>query len=68
MLERELSWSGSQFPRSDEKTRDEIAWASYLAAAAKAAAKRGVDFTALLDAVDEERELRLPDPVAYFTD
>jgi hypothetical protein len=68
MLERELNWSGSRFPHSNEKTRDEIAWASYLVAAAKAAEKRGVDFGALLDAVDEEREIRLPDPVAYFTD
>jgi hypothetical protein len=66
MLERELSWSGSRFPHSNRKTRDEIAWASYLAAAAKAAERRGVDFGALLDAGDEERELMLPDPVAYF--
>jgi hypothetical protein len=68
MLERKLNWSGSQFPHSDEKTADEIAWAVYLAAAAEAAEKRGVDFAALLEAVNEERELRLPDPVAYFAD
>lgn len=68
MLERELRSSGRRFPHSNEKSPDERAWASYLAEAARAAQGSGLDFTALLEAVDEEMELRLPDPVAYFAD
>ena len=68
VLERELRQSGRSFPRSDEKSADERAWARYLVAAAREAGERGVDFTALLEAVDEDVELLLPDPVAYFAD
>ncbi|MFH1689223.1 MAG: hypothetical protein ABIE42_03165 [Candidatus Eisenbacteria bacterium] len=68
MLERELRSSGGHFPRSNEKSPDERAWARYLAEAARAAEGSGSDFAALLEAVDEEMELRLPDPVAYFAD
>ncbi|MFH1866235.1 MAG: hypothetical protein ABIK85_10160 [Candidatus Eisenbacteria bacterium] len=68
MLERELRSSGRRFPHSNEKSPDERAWASYLAEAARAAQGSGLDFTALLEAVDEEMELRLPDPAAYFAD
>ncbi len=68
MLERELRWSGMSYPYSGEKSQDERAWAAYLAEAARTAAGSGLDFTALLDAVDEETEIRLPDPAAYFAD
>ncbi len=66
VLERELRSSGRSFPHSNEKSADEKAWARYLADAAHVAGESGVDFTALLEAVDEVVELRLPDPVAYF--
>ena len=68
VLERELRSSGRSFPHSHEKSADEKAWARYLADAARAAGESGTDFTALLEAVDEAVELRLPDPVAYFVD
>lgn len=68
VLERELRSSGRSFPHSNEKSADEKAWARYLADAARAAGESGVDFTALLEAVDEVVELRLPNPVAYFVD
>ena len=68
VLERELRSSGRSFPHSNEKSADENAWARYLVDAARAATESGVDFTALLEAVDEAAELRLPDPVAYFAD
>jgi hypothetical protein len=68
VLERELRSSGRGFPYSNEKSADEKAWARYLADAARETGERGVDFTALLEAVDENLEIRLPDPVAYFAD
>lgn len=68
MLERELRGSGRQFPHSSEKSPDERAWARYLVEAANSARGSGQDFTALLEAVDEEMELRFPDPVSYFAD
>ncbi len=66
VLERELRASGRSFPHSSEKSADEKAWARYLADAARATNESGADFTALLEAVDENVELLLPDPVAYF--
>ncbi|MCK4410203.1 MAG: hypothetical protein KAW67_08960, partial [Candidatus Eisenbacteria sp.] len=68
VLERELRSSGRSFPHSNEKSADEKAWARYLADAARVASESGMDFTALLEAVDEAIELRLPNPVVYFTD
>ncbi len=68
VLERELRCSGRSFPHSNEKSADEKAWARYLADAARAASEKGVNFTELLEAVDEAIELRLPDPVIYFAD
>jgi hypothetical protein len=68
VLERELRSSGRSFPHSSEKSADEKAWARYLAGAARAASESGADFAALLEAVDEAIELRLPDPAAYFAD
>ncbi len=68
VLERELRSSGRSFPHSSEKSADEKAWARYLAGAARAASENGADFATLLEAVDENLEIRLPDPVAYFAD
>jgi len=68
VLERELRSSGRRFPHSSDKSPDERAWALYLAEAARAAEVDGADFTALLEAVDDEVELRLPDPVSCFAD
>jgi len=68
LLERELRWSGSVYPHSANKTADERAWARYLLAAASDAGERGDDFAALLEAVAEEREIKLPDPMSYFPD
>ena len=68
VLERELRSSGRSFPHSSEKSADEKAWARYLVDAARAASESGADFAALLEAVDEAIELRLPDPVVYFAD
>ncbi len=68
VLERQLRSSGRSFPHSNEKSADETAWARYLADAARAASEKGVNFTELLEAVDEAIELRLPDPVIYFAD
>jgi hypothetical protein len=68
LLERELERSGSSYPYSDRKTRDEVAWAGYLAAAAVAEESKGADFARMLDAVDQEMEVRLPDPAPYFAD
>jgi len=68
VLERELRSSGRSFPHSSGKSADEKAWARYLAGAARETGERGVDFTALLEAVDENVEFRLPNPVSYFAD
>jgi len=68
VLERELLASGRSFPHSGEKSSDELAWAAYLTAAARAAEVDGADFTALLEAVDDEVQFRLPDPAVCFAD
>ena len=68
VLERELLASGRSFPHSGEKSSDELAWAAYLTAAARAAEVDGADFTALLEAVEDEVEFRLPDPAVCFAD
>lgn len=68
VLERELLSSGRGFPYSDSKSPDELAWAAYLAEAARIAETDGADFTALLEAIDDEVEFRLPDPAVCFAD
>lgn len=66
LLRRELVASGKEFPYSDEKTADELAWARYMTDAYALAGDAGVDFEALLAAIDEEAEMRLPSPAGYF--
>jgi hypothetical protein len=68
LLERELRPSGVRFPNTAGKSPDDLAWARYLALAASAAEARGEDFSALLEAVDEELVIRLPAPAVCFAD
>jgi len=66
LLGRALATSGKAFPHHDQKTADEIAWARYLVDASEMARRSGDDFAVLLLSSDEDLELRLPNPDAYF--
>jgi hypothetical protein len=66
-LDRPLARSGAAYPNHAGKTRDEVAWARYLADASALASSNGVDFAELL--VDDGAcDVRLPNPGSYFTD
>jgi len=67
LLERELAWSGREYPYSSEKTPDERGWASYLGAASEMATSRGVNFAGLLTAIDDELVVELPSPAGHFS-
>jgi hypothetical protein len=68
MLERELVYSGEQFPMSSKKTSDERAWAAFLAGAAARSRSEGEDFASVLASESAELTLRFPDPADYFAD
>lgn len=67
-LGRRLVSSGREYPYVGEKTDDELAWARYLDGAEELARLDGVDFVTLLESVDEEVEIRLPNPGTYFAE
>ncbi len=64
-IARKLAGSGAEYPYSDRKTADEVAWADYMQGASSLADSEGVDFAGLLTDPDE-RAVRLPNPGSYF--
>ncbi len=66
LLERSLDTSGACYPRSEDKTADQLAWAMFLNGAYDLARGEGIDFTALLENVDADSEMLLPNPELYF--
>ncbi len=65
LLERELERGDAQFPHVEEKTPDQIAWASFLMAVSELAEERGTDLAAVI-ASDDGGEIVLPHPADYF--
>lgn len=66
LLERSLETTGASYPHSADKTGDQLAWAAFLKSAYDLAESEGIHFTALLENVDVDSEMLLPNPELYF--
>jgi len=66
LLERSLGTTGASYPHSADKTGDQLAWAAFLKSACDLAESEGIHFTALLENVDADSEILLPNPELYF--
>ncbi len=66
LLERSLETTGASYPHSADKTGDQLAWAVFLKGAYDLAESEGINFTALLENVDTDSEMLLPNPELYF--